>query len=416
MQRLLLCFILIFLAGCSSQLPVQQKNRQLLSAGSYDLALAGLEQSSLAKSSTNELLYLMEKGSVLYLAGDYDGAITVLNDAERLADDLFTKSVSRGAASFLSNDNVIPYAGEDYETALIHYYKALAFLQKGELEAAAVECRKVDERLLFFFDSYGGKNVYKEDAFLRFLTGLIYEADGDVNNAFIAYRKSLEAYRYYAEKYGIGIPDLLWGRLLATAKMLRFDEEFADFLQQAKEAGVEPELYDRFVVVLAGAGTIPMKVEESAVFNADQGIPVKLALPVFAPSGPISSVAVTIDGTSVFSRRVQNIDAIARQSLEDKKGRIVAKMVARVAAKLIAAKAVEEKYGAFAGIAARAAALASEQADLRLWSSLPAVIDMAIVPVESGDHSVEIAYGGRVVTRNVQLANDRIGFVPVRFF
>jgi len=41
------------------------------------------------------------------------------------------------------------------------------------------------------FSKYEGKNKYREDAFIRYVTGVLYESRGGINDAFIAYRKSL---------------------------------------------------------------------------------------------------------------------------------------------------------------------------------------------------------------------------------
>ena len=43
-------------------------------------------------------------------------------------------------------------------------------------------------------DKAQDKATYNEDAFARYLTGILYESAGDMNNAFIAYRKAYEAY------------------------------------------------------------------------------------------------------------------------------------------------------------------------------------------------------------------------------
>ena len=89
---------------------------------------------------------------------------------------------------------------------------ALNYTAAGHHEDALVEARKVDSKLNVINSRYADdkKNVYKEDAFIRFLMGVLYEAEGEVNDAFISYRKAEEIYRNdYAANYGVSAPSLL---------------------------------------------------------------------------------------------------------------------------------------------------------------------------------------------------------------
>ena len=87
------------------------------------------------------------------------------------------------------------YAGEDHELVLMHYFKALNFLRMNQFDEALVECRRINNKLNLLNDRYEKKkNRYRRDAFALNLMGIAYEASGDVNNAFIAYRNAYEAY------------------------------------------------------------------------------------------------------------------------------------------------------------------------------------------------------------------------------
>ncbi|NIQ96850.1 MAG: hypothetical protein GWO11_04175, partial [Desulfuromonadales bacterium] len=183
----------VLAAGCASYDHVQEQCYGLASRGLVGESLERLEQSSLARRDRDRLLYLMEKGTLLHLKGAYRQSNEVLEAADRLFEELFTRSVSAETLSFATNDTVIPYAGADYESVYLNYYKILNYLALGETSDAAVEARRIDEKLNWFTDRYGEEHAFREDAFLRLLTGLVYEAQGDANNALVAYRKALEA-------------------------------------------------------------------------------------------------------------------------------------------------------------------------------------------------------------------------------
>ncbi len=405
-------------SGCAVHRPVVDDCYAFARADDFERALATLDASSLAKSRRDRLLFLMEKGKLLRLKGDYRQSFTVFNEADHLAEELFTRSLSAEGLSFLSNDNVIPYAGEDFESVYLNYYKALNFLALGDLEGARIESRKVDEKLNYFTDSYKGSNTFRESAFLRLLTGLIYEAEGDFNNAFIAYRRSLEAYGAYRKVYGVSVPELLWDRLLFTARRSGLREEHEAVLEQARAAGLEPQPRGTVLVVLVENGFVPAKREAAVIFPTVHGFPVKLALPEYqSRPRPVQRVEVALEGGAWLpAERVENLEAIARQSLEDKKGRVVAKLIARAAAKQIAARQAQKELGPLAGLTAQVAALLTENADLRAWGSLPGEVLMAVVPVEPGEHALRVRLGGREETHHVKVTENGVGFLSLRVF
>ncbi len=198
------------LTGCVGARSIQDRSYDLSRSGKPDAAIDFLDASRLANSSNDRLLYLMERGTLLHLQAAYAQSNVDFEAADRLTEELYTKSISAGALSFLLNDGVIPYAGADYESVYLNYYKALNYLALGDLEEAGVEARRVDEKLRYFSDLYKEKTVFREDGFLRLLTGLIYQAQGDDNNAFIAYRLAWHSYQANRDVYGVPIPEVLW--------------------------------------------------------------------------------------------------------------------------------------------------------------------------------------------------------------
>ncbi|HKL48661.1 MAG TPA: hypothetical protein VJ882_03305, partial [Desulfuromonadales bacterium] len=194
--------------GCAGHGKIQETCYNLASQGHLEKSLERLEESALARRERDRLLYLMEKGTLLHLQGTYRKSNEVLEEADRLFEELFTRSVTAETFSFATNDTVIPYAGADYESVYLNYYKILNYLALGEIPEAAVEARRIDEKLNWFSDRYGDSHSFQEDAFLRLLSGFIYEALGDANNALVAYRKSLQVFEANEELYGVAVPQL----------------------------------------------------------------------------------------------------------------------------------------------------------------------------------------------------------------
>lgn len=413
-----LTLLTFLLGGCIGYRQTLEQVGSMARGGEYLRALEYLDESRLASSNKDRLLYLMERGGLLNLVGEYRQSHLSLQEADDLTEELVTRSVSREALSFVVNDSTVPYRGEDYESAYLNYYKALNFVALGEFEAAAVEARRVDEKLTWYFDLYEGKNSYREDAFLRFLTGLIYEAYGDLGNAQVAYRRSLNAYRKQHDLYRLTTPRALWQRLLQVSDQLGYRDEHLGYLEQAPAGLNWQQEGESLLVVLIDRGQIPPKREAGLLVPTSRMQPIKVSVPVLGPEvRPYGQVDIRLDGVKRTGiEPVGNLDAIARRSLEDKRGRILVKEAARAVAKEALVRSSEDQLGATAGAVFRVVSILTANADLRSWSLLPSRIDMLLLPLTAGEHQVEVALGGKVVSKQVTVGKGRVVFIHERFF
>ena len=83
--------------------------RVLTSQKQYVEALKFLETSDLKTKKENTLLYLMEKGRILYRSGQFEAASSVFIEANQLVDKLYTKSIRETIASGILSDNSKSY-------------------------------------------------------------------------------------------------------------------------------------------------------------------------------------------------------------------------------------------------------------------------------------------------------------------
>lgn len=185
-----------------------------------------IEKEEKGYGDNSRLLYFLDRGMTLSLAGQHEKSSQMLDRAAQTADELYTQSLTRHGAALLTNDNLLPYSGEDFERVFIHLISALNYAQMDLLDEALVECRRVDTQLNSINDRYQDKkNGYKEDAFARYLSGVLYEARGEVNDAFLSYRKAFETYRDWAETYQTPIPPMIVADLLRTTDALHLQDE-----------------------------------------------------------------------------------------------------------------------------------------------------------------------------------------------
>lgn len=434
LPALVACVLL--LAACNPHLKIYPKLESMARQGKYEQAAKLVEESEELYDERNEVLFNLDRGLFHHYAGNFKKSNQAFAKAERRMDELFTESIARQTGAFLSNDNTLPYRGEDFESVVINVYRALNYLQLGDPDAALVEARKVNEKLTFINSGYepDEQNVYKEDAFARMLAGILYELGGtpeDVNDAFISNRKAVQIYRGdFASQYQSRTPSLLRSNLITTASFMGREE-----LSAAKRAfpGVKlvPLAEKRkkaqlYFVHFAGRG--PIKYEDSIQAVMPDGYLMHIVFPKYRRRGyAVRGSRIMVDGKA--GGRLEPaapIGRIAVKNLEDRKLRISAKAIARATTKYLATKiaeaAAKEKGGEAAGLLARlggnVAAVISEQADLRAWQTLPDRILLGRVMVEPGRHDLAVQFlssgGGVISTRKLGSVDVKAG--DARFF
>lgn len=398
-----------FLSSCTNIPAVQGRVRGLASKGDFDYAaqfISRLENGVYGEN--NRLLESLDRGMIYHYAGQYQKSIEAFEDAKIIYDELYTRSLSKIAVSWLWNDSSLPYPGEDFERVTINIFQALNFIALEEYDDALVEARNVQSVLQLINDRYPAdkKNVYGEDAFARMLMGMIYEAYGerqDYNNAFIAYRKSENAYdEIFAPNYSIVTPDILKENILSAAdwmgrqEFLEFqhkfpDIEFLSFEEKKQRAEVYLICYRRQIV---------NKTSSTIILPGMDGLLTRISFPKYRKSfrpGFKGKFRIKNDRGEIKEKelvKVHDFDAIARQNLKSRKIRILAKAVARPLTKQLLVEALEDKVNEEAGETAgdifnyvgNFYLLYSEQADLRAWETLPSDIYMSRILLDPGQY------------------------------
>jgi len=429
----------IVLTGCgANRFAYYNTLNNYIARKDYAQAAKQIEDNAARFYGENDLLlYYLDQGYLYHIGADYSRSNLMLHEASQLAKDLFTKSISREASTFLISDNMRPYYGEDFEQAMVHVFSALnyVFLNKGE--EALVEARAADDYLKLLQTNYGDKNTYQEDAFVRYLMGLIYENEGEINDAFISYRKALYTYSDQQNSFGVPIPQELFNSAIVSAARLKFDPEreelFKDFPALAdnyKQAGLLN--VNGEIVVLHYNGRVPHKIDNvlEIAFNKAWGYvgavktegeaaesistantairsiaanqQIIAAFPQYVPTKyTITSSIIELGGNSKPTEVVEDIGKLAVKSLNDRVGRIYAKAFARAAVKFALSRAAVNKIekksdhalGAFLlSSTVKIAAALTEKADKRGWQVLPDTIRMARFTVPEGSHDLKVKY------------------------
>jgi len=412
-----------------------------LKSHDFQGADAAIKQAEKEYGAKSRVLYGMDRGMTLHLAGDYRQSNLVLEQADDEVEKLYTRSVRTETVAFLTNDNALPYEGDPYEQIMINVIKALNYAQLGQFQEALVEARRIDHRLNVLTDRAKDKNLYHEDGFARYMTGILYEAAGDANNAFIAYRKAYETFEATRAWSRTGVPAQLQRDLLRTADALHLNQELLEYqrafpnatwqsaqaLEQLAQVvvisynGRAPRKEDQFldlpisldalqlVLLNRGLGQSNRQHNRAAdsVLYGLNGRVVRVALPRLVPQkSQVAVDTVTLvpesgNPLTVRTELVQNVTAMADKALSERMAGITVKALARAAFKFSlaegatrgaqqgAGKDAAPWVGLAVGLLTHGLAVASEEADKRSWRTLPDEIHLARLWVPPGQYQLQ---------------------------
>src|SRR5262249_34395535 len=140
------------------------------------------------------------------------------------------------------------------------------------------------------------------------------------------------------------VPTLLLQDALRAADAMHFDDDLAGIKKRYPSAtfAKQSDLKSKGEIVFIHLnGEAPYKIDKTWETIADNKV-IKVAYPEFVVKPKqIAYATVSVSGASAKTEMMEDVNAIALQSLKDRMGRVKAKMVARAIAKFVAAKAAE---------------------------------------------------------------------------
>ena len=411
-----------FVVSCASHYQRTLLFQEKLSNGELDKASAILEKDRQLKKNKNRLLYLMNKGYLEHLMGNFTESNKFLDEADLHMEDQ-RKDFASEALALISNPEVKPYKAEDFERVLVNYYKAINFLEQGAYDEAIVECKRINLLLQTLNDKYSNKkNKYSDDAFSHIVMGLIYDSRKNYNDAFIAYRNAYEIFKRDESNAYMGtvMPEQLKKDLLRTAYLVGFyeDQRFYEkafgykykheenthgdliFFWQNGLGPVKDDWSINFSIVKGAAGNIFFENEElglSFTFPAgstsgngnfgDLSL-IRVAFPKYVERKPFYNNAnITINNKSYPLEEAEDINHIAFECLNDRFLREMSNSLLRLAIKQSSEALLKEKNEELGALLSIVNAV-TEKADTRNWQSLPYNISYTRVPLAEGDNTI----------------------------
>lgn len=373
LKVLLLSLLLFLTPGCATYYSKLAPVRTDLEKGQYQKAIETLKPQAQTESR-DQLAYLLDYATVLQISGNTKESNQALIKADKLAEQLDYFSVSKVSSSLVMNEEFVQYKGDTFEKVFINAYLAMNFLSLGDLDSALVEARRINEK----YQKYRAdeKVEYKLNPFSKYLSAIIWEADGKYDDAYIAFQ---DAHKINPQIAGIEED------LIRTAKLARRDDSYKTWKKTFPQVQEDPKWYDKKfgeIIVLVQQGWGPQKVQSQQAAS----------MPTFklVPSRTDYVRLKLNEGqNNKLSKVVYDVETAAIETLKEDQGILMAKRTAALGTKLVVADQVRQK-NQLAGDLLQIAMMASERADLRQWSLLPKTIQIIRLPVLPGTYDVHL--------------------------
>lgn len=393
----------------------------------------------------------LERGRIAWLAGQdgvskqgFAAADSRLAWEENQARYRLSQGLAQ-AGSLLTNDQTMAYRTPDYERTMLHHYLALNYLQRGDAEGALVEVRRanqVQERALKVradevrkakekseeseadgemrqlmsrgapeLDRLIGrvKNGF-QNAYTFYFSGVLYEAAGDLNDAWVDYQRGYQI-----------APDnqSLQDALLRLARLRGSSDELKETEKKVGRKAPPLAKGQGQLVVLFEDGLIPARREiflplpistSSGDFRT-----FTVAVPYYdnraSDTGPLTvSVGKQAGRTSSLVR----LESLAAKDLQERLPGMLTRQALRLVAKEQLRRSAAKEGGDVGNILVGIFNTLSERADTRSWLTLPAEASSWQGMVPAGEVQLQLGAGSAMRTLPLTVHAGRTTLVWVQ--
>jgi hypothetical protein len=374
----------------------------------------------LPDDSQSNILSNLERGRVYLLNRDLQKSRLYFEQGDKAVEQqqnqavisLSQESISLGALAV--NDNLTEYVPADYELGFLHLYLALTYFKERQLDDALVELRRANQvqkkakeqreeellsdqkrlekrgiqpnigSILANYPDAGKTLKAVQNGYIFYLSALLYEASGDLNDAYVDYRRALSVAPNNAS--------VIDGTIRCAQKLgMRQDLQLL-----RKKYGTPKRMMKR-------QGRIIL-IQEQGVVDTLQGwqqsLPVfndhgqfglySLALPYYPDYLPPQAKSVRLDGQLVDSDLLSDTNLMARRQLRERLPTIIFRQILRLVLKNAMRKGVSKNHQDVVNLVMNAWNTLTEQPDTRSWTTLPASVFSSMKFVTAGRQTLSV--------------------------
>lgn len=390
-----------------------QQVYQAVKAGQYQEA-----EEALPDYVAGDILDNFEKGRVYLLNEQYQqskAALELSDVAVREQQDKATISLSDTATSISSlavNDNLNIYQPADYELGFLHLYLGVNYLKENNLEGALVEMRRANQvqeqarrerekelesaqkdmqdkgltpNLGSVLSNYpdAGKTLQAvQNGYLFYLSALLYEADNDLNSAYVDYRRALAV-----------MPDN--AQVIDGTKRVAKRLGMRSDLSKLEKRYGKAELLDNKsarVIVIEEQGVVEAMNQwrqSLPLFDSrGNGVWYSVALPYYPQASKQRYDSVSLNKDALNSDLLSDVNVMAQRDLSERMPAIVMRQALRVWAKEQIRREAAKQEDDVGNLLLNVWNTLTEQPDTRSWQTLPGQIRTSGSVVKPGKQEI----------------------------
>lgn len=405
----------LFLSGCAQMASHDKLASQVQTAqatGGPAAALRELEASATSDDARAALLYNLERGELLRQDKKYKESTVAwqladqkVREWEETAKTDPSKLMGLVGASIIS-ERLKPYEGQDYEKVFLTTRMALNRMAELDWDNARVDIKRTHEREAVIaefrakelaeaeseakskgvnatgktLDGYpvetlNDPEVLKlrngyQNALSHYLAGFLYEILNEPGLAAPGYRKAIELR-----------PDTplleegLRGLDTRTGFTHRRRQQMTDVLFIVESGSAPARKPKAFTVPIPVAGRL----------NS-----ISISYPVIEPSNDRAPGELTLGSVKLKPETVVDVNVMARRALKDEMNGMILRGTVRAVVKGFAQDELAKRAGPLGGLLGTLVAAATEQADDRIWRTLPGMVSVARGYLPEGEHRLTL--------------------------
>jgi hypothetical protein len=419
----------LILASCATIRDYSAIEKGLYS-GNYENAYTQLEAEKKDLYSDHDVvLYSLDSGMISHYGTNWEQSNIALSTAEKYMEEYSAKSITQTFNSYVLNDTIQDYAGEDYENVYTNLFMALNYIHLEKYDDAMVEIRRFDNKLKVISLKYAeaienakkqvASNNYSTNsqfqtealnfhnsALARYVSMLLYRDMGDIDNARIDKTFIDTAFSTQTQLYPFKKPSSL------DAELKPVPQDFAR-LNFISNSGLAPE----------------KQAETIRILNNNDGSYFKFEIPDMVKQKSIVTlvkVAITdIDGNFVQTvnlEPIESIESVAVDTFKQKQVLIYLKSLLRSISKSATSSVIvnntdNSNMASLIRVLSNIVIEVSEKADIRTSHFFPAMVWVGGITVPQGSYSVTVTYYSAnnpietINYQNVQVLQNRPNIV-----
>ena len=418
-MKVFFSILCLFLVGCVSYLDQAEVAQQAILSGDYE-TLSSVALAEADQSRNESLLWQLEAGAALRAQGKIKESVDSFERVERTLraeEERADFSVSEEVVGAFSNEYAQAYRPKPVDRIFASTYQLLNWIELGDFARARVAVT----RLRFVQEKWGNREIYLSALAKTGNEAAVEKAsqEGQTKLALDQIEQDLSTYGV-ASTYDDAFSHWLQGMYFMHTAREASDYERArkEFLAAAQlnpecsviqadqsdcEKLIQGKSLERLVYVVVEKGHAPEWYEQRVDFPAflisDRVSFVSVALPAIRPAKPDYSLALNLDDKGLSLSPVSRPEALVAQhfaaSFSTIKTRAVVSAVTKTASAYAINKATEQReqrrqdnesrwLRVLGQIGAGVYTVATTQADLRHWRSLPARFSLARLTAPSG--------------------------------